>query len=293
MHAQPDAPFLIAEIGCNHGGSLDVAREMTRVAAQFCGVPCVKFQKRCPRGVLTPEEYARPHPDPAHAYGPTYGAHREFLELDLAQHRELKHYCEEVGTAYACSVWDLQSAGEIAALNPWMIKIPSACNTHFELLGMLCAEFGGKLHLSLGMTRRDVIDGIVDFFRNAGRAQDLVLYHCVSGYPVRHDDVHLLEIARLRERYGADVGGIGYSGHHLGIALDVAAYALGATWFERHFTLDRTQRGTDHAASLEPDGLRRVWRDLNAAHRAMTPKPPGVLEVEEPQRRKLKWDRNR
>jgi N-acetylneuraminate synthase len=173
-----------------------------------------------------------------------------------------------------------------------MIKVPSACSTHHALLRLLCGEFGGKIHVSLGMTRRDEIDRIVECVGDAGRAQDLVLYHCTSGYPVRHDEVHLLEIVRLRDRYGAAVGGIGYSGHHLGIALDVAAYALGAAWFERHFTLDRTLKGTDHAASLEPDGLRRVWRDLNAAHRAMTEKPEGLLPVEEAQWKKLKWNRN-
>ena len=111
-------------------------------------------------------------------------------------------------------------------------------------------------------------------------------------YPVKFEETNLLEIPRLCTLYGARVKGIGFSGHHLGIAVDVAAYALGATYIERHFTLDRTQKGTDHAASLEPDGLRRLQRDLLAAHAAMTAKGSDILPVEEPQRRKLKWDRN-
>jgi N-acetylneuraminate synthase len=115
-----------------------------------------------------------------------------------------------------------------------------------------------------------------------------VLYACTSGYPVPFSEVCLLEITRLRERFGHRVKAIGFSGHHLGIAVDAAATALGAAWVERHFTLDRTWKGTDHAASLEPDGLRRLVRDLRAVHRALRPKTTDLLGVEKPQRRKLK-----
>ena len=286
------APYLIAEIGCNHCGDFAHAEELVRMAAEFCKVPCVKFQKRTNREVLTPAEYDSPHPNPRNSYGGTYGEHREALEFSLDQHRALKALCDALGVQYSCSVWDLTSAREIASLDPPLIKIPSACNTWFQLAEILCGEYSGEIHVSTGMTAPDEIDAIADFYEARGRAKDLVLYHCTSGYPVPFDDVNLLEIPRLRERYGARVKGIGFSGHHLGIAVDIAAYALGASYIERHYTLDRTQKGTDHAASLEPDGLRRLWRDLQAAQRALRVKEKPLLDIEEAQRAKLKWDRN-
>jgi sialic acid synthase len=285
-------PYLVAEIGCNHCGDLDIARKLIRTAAVFCEVPCVKFQKRTPREMLSPAEFDGPHPDPRNAYGPTYGAHRDFLELSLDQHRLLRDCCTENNIAYACSVWDLTSAREIASLGPRFVKIPSACNTWFALADAVCDTFPGEIHVALGMTTPREIDAIVAHYQQRNRAGDLILYHCTSGYPVDFEDLHLLEIARLRDTYGASVKAIGFSGHHRGIAVDIAALTLGATYFERHFTLDRTWKGTDHAASLEPDGLRRLGRDLHAAAAALTPKPKDILDVEEPQRRKLKWDRN-
>jgi len=116
----------------------------------------------------------------------------------------------------------------------------------------------------------------------------VVLYACTSGYPVPFEDASLLEITRLRDMYGSIVKDIGFSGHHLGIALDSVAYSLGANYIERHFTLDRTWKGTDHAASLEPDGLRRVARDVDAVSRALGYKAKDILDIEEPQRKKLK-----
>lgn len=288
----PEAPYLIAEIGCNHCGEMARARELVRTAAAFCQVPCVKFQKRNPREVLSPAEYDGPHPNPMHAYGPTYGAHRERLELDLDQHRELFDLCGELSIAYMCSVWDPTSAREIAGLGPRMIKIPSACNTHLAMAGWLCDHFGGEIHVSLGMTATREVEEIVAFYAARGRAKDVVLYHCTSGYPVPFEDCNLLEIPALVAAYGGTVKGVGFSGHHLGIAADVAALALGARWFERHFTLDRTLRGTDHAASLEPDGMRRLARDLRNVERALRRKPSDIIPIEEPQWKKLKWNRH-
>ncbi len=285
-------PYLIAEIGCNHCGDFAHARELIRMAADFCKVPCAKFQKRNPRAVLSEEEYNRPHPNPGNSYGDTYGAHREFLEFSLDQHRELFEICREYKIDYSSSVWDLDSARAIAGLGPKLIKVPSACNTWFAMAEILCGEFDGEIHVSLGMTTPEETEAIAEFYAKQNRAKDVVLYHCTSGYPVSFDDVNLLEIPALVETYGNTVKGIGFSGHHLGFAVDIAAYALGARYFERHFTLDRTQKGTDHAASLEPDGMRRLQRDLLATARAMKVKPQDILEVEAPQREKLKWDRN-
>lgn len=278
----------IAEIGCNHMGRMEVAHEMIKMAAQFCKVDVIKFQKRTNRELLSAEEYQAPHPNAAHAYGATYGEHREFLEFDLDQHRQLKAWCEEWGCEYSTSVWDLTAAREIASLEPRMLKIPSACNLDFEMLGWLTSNYEGEIHLSFGMTTLAEEESIVAFFEKAGRAGDLVIYACTSGYPVPFEDICLNQISHLLERYGGRVRGIGFSGHHLGIAADIAALALGARCFERHFTLDRTWKGTDHAASLEPDGMRRLARDLRNVSRALTWKSQEILPIEAVQRKKLK-----
>lgn len=280
---------VIAEIGCNHKGDLDIAKQMVETAAIFCKADVIKFQKRNPIELLTSAQYAAPHPNPIHAYGDTYGAHREFLEFDLDQHRELAALCTSFGVEYASSVWDVTSAKEIASLSPRLIKVPSATNRHEDVLRVLCDEHGGEIHVSLGMTTREEEELLVRFFEDRGRAQDLVLYACTSGYPVDFPDVALLEITRLAETYGGRIREVGFSGHHLGIAVDIAALTLGAAWIERHFTLDRTWKGTDHAASLEPDGLRRLVRDVRNVSRALAFKPTEILPVEDAQREKLKW----
>ena len=282
-------PFVIAEAGCNHMGQMEIAKDLIETAAHFCKADAVKFQKRCPKELLTPEQYNAPHPNPENSYGNTYGAHREFLEFDAEQHAQLKKWCEESGIIYSTSVWDMTSAKEIAALHPQFIKIPSACNTHFEMLQWLCDNYEGEIQLSFGMTTHEEEETIVALFEKNGRAKDLILYNCTSGYPVPFKDICLLEINRMREMYEGRVKAIGFSGHHLGIAVDVAAYTLGAQYIERHYTLDRTWKGTDHAASLEPDGIRKLVRNLNAVYEALTYKQEEILPIEQVQRNKLKY----
>lgn len=284
-----NSPKVIAEIGCNHKGDMAIAREMIMTAAMFCKADVVKFQKRDPRELLTEEQYNAPHPNPMHAYGDTYGAHREFLEFDLDQHRQLQEWCSEFGIEYSTSVWDVTSAKEICKLQPSLIKIPSACNLHWEMLDYLCKNHHGEIHLSFGMTTREEEDRIADFFQVRNRLQDLVLYSCTSGYPVAFEDICLKEITRMKDKFEQRVKAIGFSGHHLGIAADVAAMTLGAEWFERHFTLDRTWKGTDHSASLEPDGMRKLARDLRNVYKAITYKQTELLDVEKVQRDKLKY----
>lgn len=284
--------IIIAEIGCNHQGDINIAKKMIEKAKHFCNVDAVKFQKRNPKECLTDEEYNSPHPVPYHSFGQTYGEHREFLEFTLEQHRELKAACEEMGLVYSSSVWDLTSAKEIASLNPEYIKIPSPRNTHFEMLEYLCESYSKEIHVSLGMTTHREEEEIVDFFIKKRRNKHLVLYACTSAYPVPFEDVCLLEINRLQDKFSDSVKAIGFSGHHKGIAVDVAAFVLGAQYIERHFTLDRIWKGTDHAASLEPDGLRRVARDIKAVAKSMAYKKKEILDIEEPQRKKLKRREN-
>ena len=281
-------PYVIAEIGCNHKGEMDIAKELIKIAKIFCNADAVKFQKRNNKELLTEEQYNTPHPNPANSYGNTYGEHREYLEFSPAQHQELKDYCEEIGIVYSTSVWDLTSAKEIASLRPEFIKIPSACNNNFEMLQWLCKNYKGEIHISTGMTTKDETDILVNFFTKQDRNKDLVLYNCTSGYPVPFEDVCLLDIRILQEKYVDKVKHIGFSGHHLGIAVDVAAFTLGANIIERHYTIDRTWKGTDHAASLEPMGLRKLTRDLAAVYTALTYKSKDILDIEMVQREKLK-----
>ncbi|MCC9061713.1 N-acetylneuraminate synthase family protein [Flavobacterium piscisymbiosum] len=281
-------PYVIAEIGCNHKGEMSIAKELIKIAKIFGNADAVKFQKRNNKELLTEEQYHTPHPNASNSYGDTYGAHREFLEFDVDQHRELKEYCEEIGITYSTSVWDTTSAKEIASLNPEFIKIPSACNNNFDMLGWLCENYSGEIHISTGMTTKNETDILVNYFAEKGRNKDLVLYNCTSGYPVPFEDVCLLDINLLKQKYVDQVKHIGFSGHHLGIAVDIAAYTLGANIIERHYTIDRTWKGTDHAASLEPMGLRKLSRDLQAVYQALTFKSTDILPIEQVQREKLK-----
>merc|ERR1712217_453050 len=248
-------------------------------------------QKRCPKELLTPEQYNAPHPNPNNSFGSTYGEHREFLELSVDDHRELQAHCQSIGLEYSCSVWDTTSAKEIVSLNPTLIKVGSPSNMHWELMTVLREEYTGEVHISTGMTKKEEIEQIVKFWEEGkGNAKErVVLYNCTSGYPVPFKDVCLLDLRLIQSKYAGRVKAIGFSGHHLGIAVDMCAYAMGAEWNERHFTKDRTWKGTDHAASLEPAGLGKLCRDLVATYESLSMKATDVLDIESEQRDKLKY----
>jgi N-acetylneuraminate synthase len=286
-------PYIIAEAGCNHMGQMNIAKDLIETAAHFSKANAIKFQKRCPIELLTHEQYTAPHPNPENAFGNSYGSHREFLEFTIDQHEQLKKWCDQAGIVYASSVWDLTSAKEIASLHPDFIKIPSACNTNYEMLQWLCDHYTGEIQLSCGMTTYKEEEEIVRFFEENNRAKDLVLFNCTSGYPVPFRDVCLLEIKRMLNAYEHRVKAIGFSGHHLGIAIDIAAYTLGVYTIERHYTLDRTWKGTDHAASLEPDGVRKLVRNLYAVQEALQYKSSEILPIEQVQRNKLKYQQEK
>lgn len=290
------APLVVAEVGGNHRGEILTARRMIEIVGMYCTehfqlddsrpVVAVKFQKRTLS--LSPSDYQRPHPNPYHAYGDSYGAHREALEFDAAQHANLKACAEAFGVTYACSVWDIPAAEEIAALDPAWLKVPSAHNLDWPLIEWL-ADWGGPLHISLGMTTRAEADELVELLASKGAAERTTLYHCTSDYPVRTEDVRLDELDVLRARYGGTVAGFGFSGHHDGIMIDMVAAAKGVTHIERHYTLNRTWRGTDHSASLEPDGIRKLIRGLEEVSQARGTKGrDGLLVTELVQREKLK-----
>jgi len=286
------SPVIVAEIGGNHRGELGTALRMVEIIGGYCTEHyqldghrpdvVVKFQKRTP--ALYPTDYERPHPNAHHAYGDTYGAHREALEFTGQEHAVLSEHCRAHGVGYACSAWDEPALDDIMGAAPRWVKIPSARNVDWPLLEHVVSRWDGDIHVSLGMVSRSEMDEIARFLEPS--AERVTFYACTSGYPVAFTDVRLGEILSLRARYGR-FGAIGFSGHHHGIAVDMAAVALGAKYIERHFTLNRTWRGTDHSASLEPDGFRRLVRDARAVAQAMGTKDGEPLAVELEQRAKL------
>lgn len=281
-------PRLICEIGANHMGDFNLAEKMIKTASITCDVDIIKFQKRDIKGILNNPKYDVPHPNPQNSYGETYAKHRQALEFSQEQHANLKNLCEENGKIYASSVWDIVSAKHILELDPKILKIPSAHNLDFELINYICANFNGEIHLSLGMTYKNEIEEIINFFKEKNKLNRLVLYYCKSTYPCKEEDLNLLQISILKEKYSNQIKAIGFSGHHVGISVDIAALTLGARYFERHFTLDRAFKGTDHAASLAPDGLRRLTRNIREAYLALNHWDGSLDEDELYQRNKLK-----
>lgn len=283
-------PIIIGEQGCSSLGNIKNAKELIDIAAE-CGCDYVKFQKRNPKESLPEDQWHKPHPNPYYSYGKDYLSHRVYLEYSISQHAQLKSYAEKKRISYSSSVWDVTSAMEVSSLNPSFIKVPSASNNNLGILEHLRDKYCGIVVVSLGMTSKEEEENILDIFKKQSKDR-LVLMACTSGYPVEFKDVCLLEIKRIKEMYGDKIKSIGYSNHSKGIAIPVAAYTLGAEWIEVHYIDDRTKRHTDAATSLEPQGLRKLIRDLNAAYAALTYKNREILEVEKVQRLKLKHKGN-
>jgi sialic acid synthase len=278
----------VAEVGCNHQGNLEQAMKMIDTLVNFCDVEYVKFQKRNPKESLSKKKYDMPHPVPANSFGKTYGLHREKLEFSFFQHKKLQTYCKKKNIEYMCSAWDITSLKQLIKLKLKHIKIPSACNNNEKLLVELFKNHNGFCHISLGMTSHIEERNIFRLAKKYKKNKKLILYACTSDYPVKQEDICLLEILRLKKKYEKFIYAIGFSGHHQGISTDIAAGTLGAKWIERHFTLDRTLKGTDHAASLEPDGARRIKRDLALLSKSLKYKKKQILDCELKQRKKLK-----
>ena len=281
-------PIIVAEIGCNHQGDFNLAKKLIS-QAKISGANYVKFQKRDNKYLLG-KKFSYPHPVPENSFGTSYGKHREYLEFNIKQHEKLYNFCKKVKVKYSTSVWDKKSAIALikSKIDLDFLKIPSACNLDFELLEIISSTFYKKIHISTGMTTKKEIDQIIDFFIKKKRNKDLVVYHCTSSYPANFEDVCLKDITNLIKIYGKDINSIGFSGHHQGIAIDISAYTLGARIIERHFTLDRSMKGTDHSASLEPTGLFKLCRDLNNTYKSLKSKKGKLLFSEKFQRKKLK-----
>jgi N-acetylneuraminate synthase len=273
----PGEPSLvIAEIGINHNGSLDLAKRLIAAAAD-AGCHAVKFQKRTVAQVYSAAELARPRESP---FGSTNGDLKRGLEFGHREYAEIDRACREAGLMWFASCWDEASVEFMEVYEPPCYKIASPCLTDHELLRR-CRATGRPLLVSTGMSTLDEIDAAVEV---VGREQ-LVLMHCTSTYPSQADELNLKTIHLLRERYRVPVG---YSGHEVGLATTVAAVALGAAVVERHLTLDRAMWGSDQAASIEPHGFERLVKDITAVERALGDGVKRVYASEVPAMDKLR-----
>jgi N-acetylneuraminate synthase/sialic acid synthase len=261
IHQDSDC-YVIAEIGHNHQGNLTTARKLF-LAAKEAGANAVKLQKRDNKSLYTREMYDRPY-DNENSFGPTYGAHREFLEFGEAEYRELQRYAKDIGITFFATAFDFKSADFLAGLDMPAFKVASGDLINIPLLKHL-ARYQRPMFLSTG-------GGTLDDVRRAHDAviainPRLCLMQCTAAYPPEFDELNLRVITTFREEFRDVV--IGFASHDSGIAMALVAYILGARVVEKHFTLNRAMRGTDHAFSLEPVGLRKVVRDLRRARVAL------------------------
>jgi N-acetylneuraminate synthase len=268
--------FLIAEIGINHNGSLDIARDLITVAKN-AGWNAVKFQKRTVDIVYTPEELAKPRENP---FGPTNGDLKRGLEFGLEQYRCIDEFCKEMEIPWFASCWDERSVDFIAQFDVPCFKIASASLTDDALLRHTRAT-GKAIFLSTGMSTIEEIDHAVEVLGT----DNLVILHATSTYPSRYEEIDLRVIPTLRERYGVPVG---FSGHETGIPSSSAAVAVGACAIERHITLERSMWGSDQAASLGPSGLTQLVRDVRLVELALGSREKRVFPSEVPIMKKLR-----
>jgi len=248
--------YVIAEIGHNHQGNLDTAREMFRVARE-CGADAVKLQKRNNRQLYTRAAYDKPY-EHGNSFGLTYGRHREFLEFGWAEYRELQDYAVEIGVTMIATAFDFSSADFLAKLDIPAFKIASGDLKNIPLLTHI-AGFQKPIIISTGGATMEDVDRAYDAIMPLNT--QLCIMQCTAGYPADFEELNLRVIETYRKRFPNVVAGL--SSHDNGISMAVAAYMLGARVIEKHFTLNHTWKGTDHVFSLEPNGFRKMVRDLH------------------------------
>lgn len=275
--------WIVAEVGVNHNGSVDTACELVR-AAGAAGCDAVKFQKRTPLLSVPPERRDRLRESCTAEPGEliTELQHRERMEIDRDGYLRISAHCAESGLPWFASPWDPPSVAFLEDLGVPAHKIASATVTDLETVAAV-ASTRKPVVMSTGMSTYREVDTAVDIVQRAG--SPLVLLHCVSTYPAENDEVNLRVMEVLRFRYGVPVG---YSGHERGIQVSVAAAALGAAVIERHITLDRAMRGSDHGGSLEPKGMALLVRDVRAAEAALGDGEKRVSDREAAQARRLR-----
>lgn len=272
-----DSPcYIVAEIGINHNGDIEIAKNLIEVAKK-AGCNAVKFQKRTINVVYSKEELAKPRENP---FGQTNGDLKYGLEFGKEQYDEIDQYCKDNEITWYASPWDEQSVNFIEEYDIPCYKIASASLTDDNLLLYIRSK-GRPVILSTGMSTLEQVDHAVDILGK----DDLILLHTFSAYPANYEELNLRVIPFLKQRYGIPVG---YSGHETGIPSSVAAVALGACMVERHITLDRAMWGSDQAASLEPNGVNRLVRDIRLIEAAMGDGVKSIGEREKPIIQKLR-----
>lgn len=254
--------FIIAEIGNNHQGDLQKAKEMFK-AAKECGVDAVKLQKRDNKSLLTKAAYDKPYEN-ENSFGATYGEHREALEFGKTEYVELQKYAKELGIIMFATAFDMKSADFLAKLDMPLYKIASGDLKNTPLLKHV-AKIGKPMIISTGGGTMEDVQRAYDTIMPINK--QLAILQCTASYPAEPQDLNLRVISTYRERFPDVV--IGLSDHENGIAMAVAAYVLGSRMVEQHFTLNHTWKGTDHAFSLEPIGMRKLVRDLRRVKVAM------------------------
>lgn len=268
--------YIVAEIGINHNGDIDLAKKLIDVAA-IAGCNAVKFQKRTIDIVYSSEELARPRESP---YGMTNGELKYGLEFEKEEYDEIDLYCKEKKITLYTSPWDEKSVDFMEQYDTPCYKLASASITDDELLKHIKSK-GRPIILSTGMSNMDQIDHAV----NIVGTDNLILLHACSTYPAYYEELNLKVIPVLKQRYNVPVG---YSGHETGLPSSVAAAVMGACMIERHITLDRSMWGSDHAASLEPNGIMRLVRDIRLVETSMGDGVKRVIEREIPIMKKLR-----
>ena len=276
--------YFIAEIGQNHQGKIEIAKKMVD-SLKGLPVSCIKTAKRDIDVCLTSEQKNMVYKNP-NSFGETYYEHRKALELSYDDFVELKNYVENSGFDFISSFTDLNSLDFLCEIGISGLKVASQRNTDISLLKE-CAKINLPIILSTGMCNISDVDEAVNLmYKN----RDLYVLQCTSSYPCSETDLNLNVISTYIERYKEKIKGVGFSGHHAGVASDVAAYMLGAKIIERHYTLDRSMKGTDHASSLEIQGVIYVLNYIEQVSKALGSCEKKILSSELPALKKLKGD---
>ena len=270
--------FIIAEIGINHNGDINIAKKLID-GAVFAGCYAIKFQKRTIDLVYSKEVLDTPRESP---WGNTTRAQKEGLEFGEKEYDEIDRYCKEKGVVWFASAWDTESQKFLRKYNLKYNKIASALLTHKKLLEMI-AEEDKHTFISTGMSTLEEIDAAVEIFRKENCSFELM--HTNSTYPMKDEEANLLAIQFLKERYKCNIG---YSGHEVGLQISLAAVALGITSLERHITMDRALYGSDQAASVEIMGMYRLVRDVRVIEKALGKPQKIVSPTEEKVKQKLR-----
>jgi len=276
--------YFIAELGQNHQGDINIAKKMVD-ALVGTGVRAIKTAKRDIDTCLTEEQKNMIY-DNEHSFGRTYYEHRKALELSLEQFHELKNYVENKGFDFISSFTDIQSFQFLNAIKIKKLKVASQRITDTILLEKVAHYFAGEIFMSSGMSDLKHVDHMVSIFKNNKK----YLLQCSSIYPCPEKQLNLRVLKAYRKRYKNLVDGFGFSGHNMSIAPDIAAYALGATIIERHFTLDRKMKGTDHAGSLEIHHIKKLIKYLKQVGKCLGNSDKHILKEELPSIKKLRGD---